>query len=412
MIRKIGFLALCAFIGSVGPAQAQKAPKVLFVIVDGIPADVIEKIPTPHLDAISKDGGYTRAFVGGEVGGYSQTPTISAVGYNSLLTGTWANKHNVWGNAIKAPNYNYWTIFKWTREYRPDLKTAIFSTWEDNRTKLIGEGLAETGKIRLDYHFDGFEKDTLAFPHDADHAYIKHIDDHVIGEAARYIRESAPDLSWVYLQYTDDMGHRYGDSDPFYDAVRIMDEQMGQLWKALQYREDHYNENWQIYITTDHGRDQETGKGHGGQSARERLIWIVTNAKGLNPYFRNREPAVVDIMPTIMRTFGIRPDKERLWEIDGIPLTGPISIANLRGVLEDDQIKLAWDAFERKGKLKIWMSLTNNFAEGGKDEYVLLKKVPIGSQSTIIDISDYPSDFYKIVLEGNNNVLNFWSIRE
>src|SRR4051794_26858804 len=93
------FLATLAF-----SSYAQsKQKKALFVIVDGIPGDVIEKIAKPNLDIIAKAGGFTRAHVGGGKGTYSQTPTISAVGYNSLLTGTWVNKHNVWDNDIKDP---------------------------------------------------------------------------------------------------------------------------------------------------------------------------------------------------------------------------------------------------------------------------------------------------------------------
>ena len=32
-----------------------------------------------------------------------------------MITGTWANKHNVWGNGIENPNYNYWTIFRFLK---------------------------------------------------------------------------------------------------------------------------------------------------------------------------------------------------------------------------------------------------------------------------------------------------------
>ncbi|MBS1610668.1 MAG: alkaline phosphatase family protein, partial [Bacteroidetes bacterium] len=51
--------------------------KAVFVIVDGIPADVIEKVSTPALDAIARQGKYLHAYVGGEKAGYSETPTIS-----------------------------------------------------------------------------------------------------------------------------------------------------------------------------------------------------------------------------------------------------------------------------------------------------------------------------------------------
>ena len=152
-------LAACA---ATGPAE----PKAVFVIVDGIPADVIERVATPGIDAVSTAGGYTRAYVGGEAGGASESPTISAVGYASLVTGTWANKHNVWGNDIEEPDYAYWDIFRIAKAHDPSLSTAIFSTWRDNRTKLIGDGLAEAGGEKLDYYFDGLELDTGRIPHD------------------------------------------------------------------------------------------------------------------------------------------------------------------------------------------------------------------------------------------------------
>ncbi len=60
-----------------------------------------------------------------------------------------------------------------------------------------------------------------------------------------------------------------------------------------------------LFITTDHGRDSATGRHHGGQSAREKAGWIVTNAKELNDRFKNQQSSMVDIMPTIARFMGI-----------------------------------------------------------------------------------------------------------
>lgn len=96
---------LGSIIGRAGHAEPTDTirKKVVFIIVDGISADQLKTANTPFLDSIGKEGGYSDAHVGGGKGIYSETPTISAVGYNSLLTGTWANKYNVWDNGIKAP---------------------------------------------------------------------------------------------------------------------------------------------------------------------------------------------------------------------------------------------------------------------------------------------------------------------
>lgn len=386
--------------------------KALFVIVDGISADVIEKLSTPSLDAISKEGGYTRAHVGGEKGGYSQTPTISAVGYNSLLTGTWVNKHDVWDNSIdtKSPNYHYWTIFRFFKEQYPAKKTAIFSSWILNRTHLLGDGLAATGNFKVDYHFDGLEKDTLNYPHDNNSGYMHRIDEAVTDHAAAYIKKEAPDLSWVYLQYTDDMGHKYGDGEAYYRAVEIVDSQVGRLWEAIQYRRQHHQEDWVIYITTDHGRDATTGKHHGGQSDRERTTWIATNAKGLNSYFSEGNPGVVDIMPTLARWLDVRIPTPQLREVDGVSLTGPLSATQPNAIREGNQLRITWKAQSNKGKARIWISATNHFRNGGSDEYKRVKTVPLARQQAIIDIGDRPSDFYKIVIETPHNLLNRWVV--
>ena len=53
---------------------------------------------------------------------------------------------------------------------------------------------------------------------------------------------------------------------------------------------------------------------------------------------------------------------------------------------------------------------TNNFKNGGKDEYRLVKQARLRSQKAVIDLGKFPSNFYKIVVEGKNNLAGRWII--
>jgi predicted AlkP superfamily pyrophosphatase or phosphodiesterase len=291
-------------------------PKAVFVIVDGIPADVLENVPTPNLDAIAGEHGYTRGYVGGVVGQESESPTVSAVSYNSLLTGTWSNKNNVWTNSIKDPNYAYWDIFRIAKHHDASLQTAVFSTWTDNRTKLLGDGLEAAGGFKLDHYVDGFELDEERFPQDDKAFYIRDIDIVVADAAAGYIESDGPDLSWVYLQYSDDVAHFHGDGPELNAVVQFMDAQVGKIWNAIQHRQATNNEDWMILVTTDHGRDVETGRDHGGQTERERTIWIATNSDDLNARY-HQDPAIVDILPSVATHLQLQIPADIAEQLDG-----------------------------------------------------------------------------------------------
>ena len=405
--KRTYFLYFLLFLAAT--ASSQKKPKAVFVIADGISADVIERLDPPALKSISEVGGYARAHVGGEKDGYSQTPTISAVGYNSLLTGTWVNKHNVWDNDIAEPNYSYWNIFRLLKTQAPQKKTAIFSTWLDNRTKLIGSEAKAAGNLQPDFYLDGLELDTINYPHDTAGRFYQVIDDVVTDSAASCIRTKAPDLTWVYLEYTDEMGHRHGNSPQHDTAVMLMDRQIQRIWQAIQYRQNHFKEDWVIYITTDHGR-QENGYHHGGQSQRERTTWIVTNAKGLNERFTKQQPAIVDIMPSLAAFLQIPLPREKKMEIDGIPLIGKIEATEADARMENEKLQVRWKAVTKSGTAKIWLATTNNFKNGGKDLYTLVAQVPLSKEAATIDIKKRPSAFYKIVIETPHQFLNRWVI--
>ena len=404
---KSTWLLLIIFL-SMQQSFAQKVRKTVFIIVDGIPADVIEKQATPNLHDIAKEGGYTRSYVGGVKGTYSETPTISAVGYNSLLTGTWVNKHNVWDNDIAEPNYHYPTVFRLFKEAYPQKKIAIYSSWKDNRTRLVGDNFVATGNIKVDYHYDGLELDTIAFLHDKARDFMSNIDDSVSQHAAQSIKADAPDLSWVYLEYTDDMGHMHGDSKEFYDAVELADKRVGYVWDAIKYREKNFNEDWLIIVTTDHGRTADNGKNHGGQSERERDSWIFTNAKNLNEEFAVPQASIVDIMPSINRFMKIpMPEKEK-YEVDGLPFIGKLSFTTPKIEYRNGSLFVSWKQGKETGNLTIKVSTTNKAKTGGEDKYTMLATIPLVKESAVINLAKIPSDFYKVVLQSRDESFNYW----
>ncbi len=404
-MKKSLFLSVLLFLFTI--ASEAKTHKVVYIIIDGVPADQIERLKPPAIYDIASHGSYSRTYTGGEIGGYSQTATISAIGYTNLLTSTWVNKHNVTGNENLKPNYNYWTLFRIAKEQKKDFKTAIYSSWTDNRTVLIGEGKPETNNLKIDFVEDGFENDTIKFPQKEKSLQIFDIDEQVSYLAADGIRKNAPDLSWVYLWYTDDAGHIMGNGSYFDDFVMKADEQVTRIWEAVKYREKNFDEEWMIVVTTDHGR-AENGYGHGGQSLRERTTWISTNVP-TNVYFKKGDPAIIDVTPSICRFMRFEVPRNILWEQDGMPFIGNVDIYDLQTQPYDNFVYLTWGSYSNNTPVTIYASPTNNFKNGGEDNWIKLATVKAGSKGYKVDLKDLPSsNFYKFVVEAPNNHLTRW----
>lgn len=394
-----------AFLCLIFPVQA-KEKKVVFIIVDGVPADVLERVSTPTIDEIASKGSYTQAYMGGEVNGFSQTPTVSAVCYNSLLTSTWVNKHNVWGNDVKDPNYNYWNIFRIAQSQPKKKTTAIFSGWEENRTRLAGENQPKSGVKKIDYVLDGLDLDKEKYPPEANSMQIFKIDEAVTDAAALCIRKDAPDVTWLYLWYLDCVGHEQGTGKVFDTYVQKADDQVRRIWEAVKYREKEYNEEWMIVVTTDHGRTSPDGHGHGGQSPRERTTWISTNVKP-NSYFTSQQPGIIDIVPSICRFMKLKTEPSVEREFDGVPFYGKISLSGLKAERKGNKISLKWDAYD-SAPAEIWITTTNHYKTGGKDHWIKAGRTKADKENFDIDVSSSPSDFYKIWVKGKHNGTTTW----
>lgn len=395
---------------SISTSGSSKTRKAIYIVLDGIPADYIERVHPKTVFDIAHDGAYGRAYTGGEIGAYSQTPTISAIGYTNMLTGTWLNKHNVNGNSNLKPNYNYWTMFRIAKEQSQPYTTALFSSWVDNRTVLIGEGKPETNQVKIDYVYDGYELDQVRFPKKKDELHIFDIDSVVCRNAAQCLRQDAPDLSWVYLWYTDSGFHLHGDGAFMDRYVTKTDALLTPIWEAVKYREKNFDEEWLVIVTTDHGRT-ENGHGHGGQLARERSVWMSTNRKGVNAHFK-QDLSLVDILPTVCSFMNFEIPRDVRFEQDGVSFLGKVDIDELKTQPYDDKVTLSWRCYSSKEQATVYLATSNQYKEGGKDEWIKVATLPAKMGTYTIDLTQYPSSkFYKFVVETPHNHLTRWLLK-
>ena len=128
----------------------------------------------------------------------------------------------------------------------------------------------------------------------------------------------------------------------------------------------------------------------------------------MNDYSKYYRPAIVDITPTIARFMNISIPKQQLNEMDGMPLIGKLSVAKLEVNMFQDKLDVGWKALDKEGVARIWVSTTNNFNKGKQDDYRLLAEVPVTAEHTMIDVSNFKSSFYKVVVEAKYNSMNRW----
>jgi hypothetical protein len=75
-------------------------------------------------------------------------------------------------------------------------------------------------------------------------------------------------------------------------------------------------------------------------------------------------------------------------------------------------LDVSWKAMSAAGKVKIWVTATNNYKEGKPDDYQLLAEVPVTNEHALINVKNIPSKFYKVCIEGEFNTVNRWVVLE
>jgi hypothetical protein len=322
---------------AVQPAFARAAPpagpdgtslnKVLVIGTDGTRWDLVEKAmkagKAPNLAGIRTRGfGRPTTLLYGP-----HTLTLSEVGWSSIASGVWEDKHGVDGSKLnkdpgQATKNGYLDFLTRIERARPRLSTFLASDWDNIGLPLNGGPIFGSA---MDVNF------AARIPAETIDNWTRG-DAAVTAKAEGYLRNDNPDASFVYLGLVDETAHLAGSATPTYAAaIRSTDKRIGRLLRAVRSRASYPFESWTILVVTDHGQrplSEPSPISHFGKTKLELTSFLFGTGPGLG---RNvKKPLVVDILPTVLHQLGLR--VPRSWNLDGHALSSarPPSSASAR----------------------------------------------------------------------------------
>jgi predicted AlkP superfamily pyrophosphatase or phosphodiesterase len=300
-----------------GPDGASKR-NVLVIGIDGTRWDRLEEAiaagRTPNLSRLIRRG----FGVPSELD-YAppEALTISEVGWSSVASGVWPEKHGVFGYRLnmdpgQATKNGYADFLTRIESVRPRLSTFLASDWGNIGTEESGGPIF--GDAADAVSATAISENTVEAWDEGDRGVTR--------VAARYLRRGDPDAGFVYLGAVDEAAHVLGSATPAYlEAIEKADRRVGRLLRAIKQRKTRKREMWTILVTTDHGQ-QNLGFGstfsHGFGSTLERTAFVIAAGRGAADAVMPETAEIVDIAPTALRRLGIRVDPT--WNLDGRPL--------------------------------------------------------------------------------------------
>jgi hypothetical protein len=293
-------------------AQAQNGQKrkLLFIGIDGVRSDALQKANTPTIDSLIATSVHT--FDSWHLG-----ITVSGPSWSSMLTGVSYLKHGVTNNSYTGSKYDRYPYFTTlAKTLKPNLNCVQIVEWPPMSDNVYN---------------DSWDK-KLKTP-DGDGAATATV-------AAQEIVAPSLDFLFVYFDQCDLTGHSSGfspDNPSYIQAIENVDIHVRKVLGALQTRANYANEDWLILICTDHGG---IGTGHGGLLPQERRIWWIGAGKGVtkqqifgpdpgsyrlpggvDPVKVKLSPVQEDIAVTglhhLIYDTNINPEDQPAWDLDG-----------------------------------------------------------------------------------------------
>lgn len=276
------------------------------------------------------------AYAGGMAGTPSQQPTLDTTGWATLLTGTWASRHQVMSDAPKQA-----------------LRTAtVFQMGKAKKTGLSGAAVASAGLAQLlSSDRDSGSLDTLT-----DCSGGANATDCVTTQAAQLI---GGDYATVLAQYraAKDAALDFGlGATQYAGTLAQLDKAVGTLVDATARRSDH---RWLIVVTGNHGlsaNSQDDGLPLVPESSTflglNQPANIVMQGVGATVPAKLADlyayASIADVAPTVLGHLGALPDAAG-YTMDGARLVGMQPVSQLTATVADNNsagasVVLKWTA--------------------------------------------------------------------
>ena len=276
--------------------------RAVVISIDGCRPDVLLRAKTPNVHHLMETGSYSF---------WARTTALAITlpSHTSMLTGLVPRRHEIEWNIdlpLMHPVYpKGQTLFEVAK--RAGYTTAMAA-----------------GKSKFS---------TLAKPGTLDWAYVPESttseDPEVVDHAVEMIADHKPQVLFVHLPSTDNVGHAVGwGTHAQIAAVEQADAQIGRLVDAL--REAEVLDHTFILVTADHGG---AGRSHGPDDARSRHIPWIANGPGIRKdldltTYPKLEINTEDTFATVCYLLAIRRDPT----IDGKPIAQIVETSDLMHV--------------------------------------------------------------------------------
>jgi predicted AlkP superfamily pyrophosphatase or phosphodiesterase len=282
-------------------AQA-KQPKVLMIGIDGCRFDAILYSQAKLLKQCIKDGAYSdQCDVLDNKG--TKADTASGAGWASILTGVWADRHNVLGNDFTGNRLAECpSILHLANKAKPKLQCTALVTWAPIQQEIC-KGHAGC-RLILDGDKKGYKDG-----------------DRILTEAALdVLKDENPDLLLLYFGHLDSVGHGYGfhpKAPKYTNGIEEIDDHLIRIFASLQARATFAKEDWLALFFTDHGGQ---GRGHGGGRTipEIRTGFLIVHGESAQKGKLNEKLTNADIVPTALTHLGI--PLEAAWKLEGRPV--------------------------------------------------------------------------------------------